>query len=116
MLQKVILALSFFIFAGCASIRENEIEKNEENIKKLISKGDDIFFAEKKLRMSGYRIYTPPSLALADNSMYMMAISYGYQPTAFENFRSSTDTEGYGKKIYTVIWADSSGDIVSIGE
>jgi hypothetical protein len=90
------------------------INSEKKRMISLVSVGDDIFKAKKKLEENGFAISYGPKLSNVQKTRYLMIVSYGVNPGPSAYVAEAMQWKGDGKPIYGTISADKSGRIYRI--
>jgi hypothetical protein len=90
------------------------IDAEKARMKTLVSVGDDIFKAKKKLEENGFVISYGPKLSNVQKTRYLMIVSYGVNPGPSAYVAEAMQWKGDGKPIYGTISADKAGRIFRI--
>lgn len=120
MLQKlgILIVVTTFTICGlisCCNVkRQKTIDNNLNEVRELVSIGDDIFEAKQKLIDAGFNIKYGPKFPTASKSYYLMIVDYGVRPNGLDTLKYTIGIEGDGKPISGEIRANQSREITNI--
>ena len=108
----------FAVIGGCEFVMKqmqaHRVAKKLEEVKSLVSVGDDIYEAKEILIENGFRIVAGPSFPTKPRDYMTMHISFGESPSTIDDLIYTMDLGWGGSAISGLIRADPSGKITEI--